>query len=385
MHDLLLVGGGLANALIAHRLSHTHPELRILVIEAGERLGGNHTWSFHASDLTPAQLVWMESFITHRWAEHEVRFPAYRRRLASPYLSIASEQLHARLSNQANLTLRLQSPVKALTNQGVELDSGERIEAACVIDGRGQTASPHLSLGYQKFLGIEVELASPHGLACPIIMDATLPQLDGYRFIYTLPFSPTRLLIEDTRYSDGAVLEEDALRAEALAYAKSQGWQVRHILREERGILPIALGGDIDRFWREPVRLLPCSGLRAGLFHATTGYSLPEAVQLADRLAALPHFDTASLHATIRHHARIQWRRQGFYRLLNRMLFRAALPGMRYRVLERFYRLPLPLILRFYAGRSNGWDKLRILSGKPPVPLLRALRSMRDSSSSRKA
>ena len=67
------------------------------------------------------------------------------------------------------------------------------------------------------------------------------------------------------------------------------------------------------------------------------------------------------------------WADRAFYRLLDRMLFRAARPELRYRVLERFYRLPQPLIERFYAAGSTLADKARILSGKPPVPLGAAL------------
>jgi lycopene beta-cyclase len=47
-------------------------------------------------------------------------------------------------------------------------------------------------------------------------------------------------------------------------------------------------------------------------------------------------------------------------------------------VLERFYRLRAPLIGRFYAGESTLSDKLRILSGKPPVPLVRALKVLKE-------
>ena len=38
-----------------------------------------------------------------------------------------------------------------------------------------------------------------------------------------------------------------------------------------------------------------------------------------------------------------------------------------------FYRLPAPLIARFYAGRPRLSDKARVLSGKPPVPVAQAL------------
>ena len=76
---------------------------------------------------------------------------------------------------------------------------------------------------------------------------------------------------------------------------------------------------------------------------------------------------------TIRDRALAVWKARGFYRLLDRMLFRAAHPDARYKVLERFYRLPQPLIERFYAARSTLADKARILSGKPPVPIGAAL------------
>jgi lycopene beta-cyclase len=62
--------------------------------------------------------------------------------------------------------------------------------------------------------------------------------------------------------------------------------------------------------------------------------------------------------------------------MLTKMLFGAAMPEQRYRMLERFYRLPQPLIERFYAGRSTPADTLRILAGRPPVPIGAALASL---------
>jgi lycopene beta-cyclase len=115
----------------------------------------------------------------------------------------------------------------------------------------------------------------------------------------------------------------------------------------------------------------PCSGLRAALFHPTTGYSLPHAVRLADYIAGLQDdaLDAPRLFAAIREQARLAWESQRFFRLLNRMLFLAGRPESRWRVMQRFYRLPAPLIARFYAGRLRLQDKARLLSGKPPVPV----------------
>ena len=70
------------------------------------------------------------------------------------------------------------------------------------------------------------------------------------------------------------------------------------------------------------------------------------------------------------------WDKSQYYHMLNRMLFRAARPDKRYRIFEHFYRLPPDLIARFYAGELTRWDKLRILSGRPPVPIGPALAAL---------
>ena len=73
------------------------------------------------------------------------------------------------------------------------------------------------------------------------------------------------------------------------------------------------------------------------------------------------------------------WRDRAFYRLLNRMLFGAGRPDLRYRVLERFYGMPEPLIRRFYRGRLTWADRGRLLAGKPPVPVVGAMRVLTES------
>ena len=83
------------------------------------------------------------------------------------------------------------------------------------------------------------------------------------------------------------------------------------------------------------------------------------------------------LHDLTHRFARRLWKARGFYRMLDTMLFKAAEPDERYRILERFYRLDPRLIGRFYAGRSTMLDKLRVLTGKPPVPLGRAVAAIR--------
>jgi len=377
-YDLILAGGGLANGLIAWRLRTQRPELRILLLEQDEHLGGNHTWSFHASDLTAAQRAWLAPLVSWHWSGYEVVFPDFTRSLEGGYCSILSEDFARVLQAALGPVLRTGTRVTAVHPTRVELADGQVLHARAVIDGRGPAPSPHLALGYQTFLGQEVRLAAAHGLAAPIIMDAAVAQQGGYRFVYVLPFGPDRLLIEDTHYIDDAGRDPEQLRANIAAYAEARGWRIEAVLREEQGALPIVLAGDIERFW-DGLQGQPSAGLRAGLFHFTTGYSLPHAVRLADAIAALPAPDAPALFGAIRTEARAEWDKQGFFRLLNRMLFLAGSPDARWRVMQKFYQLPAPLIAHFYAGRLTLADKARILSGKPPVPVLQALAAARKT------
>lgn len=373
--DLILVGGGLANGLLALRLRKQRPDLRLLLVEQGQTLGGNHTWSFHEHDLTQAQHAWLEPMVGNRWPGYEVLFPDMRRRLDSGYASIASSRFHQILMAELVDGVRLNTAVEAVEPQQVRLASGEVLRAGAVIDGRGARQTTHLALGFQKFLGQELRLRQPHGLLEPIIMDASVAQQDGYRFVYVLPLSADTLLIEDTYYADGDSVALGTLRANISHYASERGWAISEVLREEQGVLPIVLSGDLPAFWEE-IRGVPQSGLSAALFHPTTGYSLPDAVRLADHLVALDRWSAAELFTAIRAYSLAQWRQRGFFRLLNRMLFMAGPADHRWAVMQRFYRLREPLIQRFYAANLTPWDRLRIVSGKPPVPVGEALRAL---------
>jgi lycopene beta-cyclase len=377
--ELILVGGGLANSLIAYRVLRERSDFPLLVVERGSSLGANHTWSFHDSDLTVNQRRWIEPLIAHRWSSHDLRFPSRNRVMHDGYNSVTSERLHEFVAPALGHRMRLETEVAEVTPGGIVLANGERIEARAVIDGRGDPGGDHLDIAFQKFLGLFVRLAEPHGLNGPILMDATVEQIDGYRFVYTLPFSNTEALIEDTYYADEPGLDHHRLRSRIDDYANRQGWVISSVTGEETGVLPIVLGGDIDAFWTVGPEGVARSGMRGAFFHPTTGYSLPEAVRLADEIAAIPDLESASLFELTRRRSEELWRRTGYYRLLNRMLFRAAEPELRYRIFERFYGLSGGLIRRFYASRLKWTDKVRVLIGKPPVPVHRALRCLSES------
>lgn len=365
---LILVGGGLANGLLADRLRATRPEVEFVVLEAGDSLGGNHTWSFHGTDVTSSQLEWLRPFCGGEWDSHDVQLPGVKRTIAGSYHSIRSEDFNRVLRQRLGDRVRTRVRARDVSATKVVLESGETLEADAVVDAR---ATPfEFPAGQQKFLGQELELAEPHHLTRPLLMDATVEQLGGFRFIYVLPWSERRVLVEDTYYSDTASLELPQLRQRIAEWVSARGWKIDRVLREEAAALPIPLGGHVP----QPDR--PVIGVAAGLFHATTGYSLPFAVSTAEMICALPKLSALELTSALNRFAREHWESQSFFRLLNRMLFRGTEPEERVRVFSSFYGHSDELIGRFYAGRLTLSDKLRALKrGAPSVPPLRAMRA----------
>ena len=380
--DMIIVGAGLSGLLTAWRCLDVNPELRIAVFESSDQMAGDHTWSFNLTDVAEHLREWIEPFIAYRWDSYDVKFPKRKRTLGIPYCTGNSETLRACVKphiDSGRLKLRLNKSVKILAPDHVILEGGERFEARCVLDARGFEPNGDVFLGYQKFVGHVIKTKQPHGVERPIIMDATVEQLGGYRFVYCLPYSETELLVEDTYYTDGPELQSQEVDARIKEYIRDNlSVDDYEVVRREKGVLPITLAAadiSIESTWNRQAKI----GIRGGFYHAVTGYSFPNALWTAYSLAyeisqlqdeGDPEPD---LRLNVNGDRRGHWENERFLRLLNRMLFRAAKPEERYSVLQRFYGLNQGLIERFYAGELTWRDKARILIGKPPVPIHKAL------------
>ena len=209
--DVVIVGGGLAGSLAAWRLATAHPSLSVRLVEGGPRLGGNHTWSFHDTDLSPGAHHWVAPLVAARWPRHEVRFPRGSRVLSGAYLSITSSRLHEVIAPALGARLHLGARVAHLGVHSVTLESGDEIQARLVIDARG-ALQPPVPVGWQTFVGQELELEADHGLEQPILMDATVPQVGGFRFVYVLPWTARCVLVEDTLYADTPAIDHVTCR-----------------------------------------------------------------------------------------------------------------------------------------------------------------------------
>jgi lycopene beta-cyclase len=378
----VVVGAGLSGLILAWRCLSSNPNVSVIIIDSNHIIGGDHTWSFNINDIESSLHEWIEPFIAHTWEKYDVKFKGYSRRLNIPYCTGNSNSLRACVEpfiKSGRLKLILDTEVIKLTSFDVTILSGEKLTGDYIFDARGFTFDDNIKLGIQKFYGKTIETVKPHNLKYPIIMDATVAQNDGYRFIYCLPFSKNKILIEDTYYSDGLNFDQDKYNKRIDKYIEANDWTEHKVIRVEKGILPITLAVDSKLIekrglkYNEPIKI----GMRGNFYHPVTGYSFPDSVRLASKISKTINSSDKNkrlnLDLEIRKYKLLLYRRDRYFRLLNRLLFKASLPSKRHLVLQRFYTLSESLIKRFYEGNLHKKDKLRILIGKPPVPVLKAL------------
>ena len=390
-HDVIIVGGGLAGGLIALALHRHAPDCRFVVVEAGRSFGGHHRWSWFETDIRLNARALMAGFALNGWDEgYDITFPRLGRTLPTAYRSLASAEFHRALTDELPPEcVMLETKAASLDAAGVTLADGTRLAAKRVIDCRPFKPSKALSGGWQVFLGQQFRCTAPHGLTRPVIMDASVDQIAphgngaAYRFVYVLPLSPTDVFIEDTYYADQPKMDAEVLKGRVAEYAHRNGWK-GEVVDQEAGILPVISGGDFNAALAEvAIPGVALAGARGGFSHPLTSYTLPFAVDnalaIAHLIAKRPDLSGPELAAFCQRRSKRHWRATAYYRMLSRMLFEAAEPDKRVVVFEHFYALRGALVERFYAGRSTWPDRLRILTGKPPVAIPRAIRALFSS------
>ncbi len=365
-YDVVIVGGGLAGQLCVHALAARAPSLRVAVVDKARSMGGNHTWCCHASDLAARSSAetWFESLVDSRWPGYHVSFPGFERTVGGDYLCLRSSSLASaseRVMKGRGWVFLGGESVEGLSDSHVKLSSGTTLNAHLVLDARGGSLEQYAGrAGYQKFVGWEIEVEERGELAMlPLLMDATVEQVDGYRFVYVLPFSPTRFLVEDTYFSRDKRLDVETVRERLGRYLQERGIRRYTLVREEAGVLPMP--------WSKtgPGDALAI-GYRGGFFHPATGYSLPRAVIVADALADVAARVPVAGLAKAAKKALAGLRssfaaNDRFGRLLNRLAFRVVPPTrLRDGVFAYVYELPAAELARFYAGRSSLRDRISL-------------------------
>jgi len=380
--DVVIVGGGFAGIITAMKLLAAKPDRHIVLIETAEKLAGDQTWFFHESELNNTDsLTWLSPVISKEWSECSYQFPRFSSSRAGRCFAIRSEDLRRIANERFGDDIYLNGRATCLSESHVELEGGRIIAARCVLDASGMgTTNPGVSSGalsgFQKSISLEVELESTHDLVAPVVIDATCPQLDGFRYYQLLPWSDTRLQVSEIYYSDSSDINRERIFRSIRSFINRKGWKIRKELREEtRAVaLPLTSSYLTSSIGGEALPI----GRHGGYFHATLGSSVADSVQIAEFLGTVDDLTTQNARDGLVLLRRPWLKKQRFFRLINRWLFYATEPALRYVLMQKIFEQREDVIQRFVSAQTTLIDRYRVLRTFPPVPWERFLRSFSE-------
>jgi lycopene beta-cyclase len=365
LHDIAIVGAGCAGLSLAMRLAQSAPHLSVVLLDSRRQYEDDRTWCFWTSGNTPA-----EDLIDKRWPRWRFANNSNRSILHTGHLHhyacVRSGHFYRHSLQKitaANFKLHLDAPVSAIqaSGAGIQVTAGKpQLMARQVIDTRPE---PHIQAKlYQVFAGFEIETdADAFDPDEAGLMEGMMADTQGFRFIYTLPFSKRRALIELTRFAPDPI-HPAQLDAELAAYLEGRNLHSARIIRQEYGLLP--MGMTAKRTSEDP-RIIR-AGMSAGAIRAATGYAFLRiqdwaqacAASIAKGGPALPHEPESTLRSWLD------------------AVFLTALKQKPQNGADYFLKMAKALspdaFARFMTDAGSVLDHARLVTALPPLPFLAA-------------
>ena len=251
MRPIVILGAGLAGLSLADALLDAGVRRPVVLVDRRRAWGRDRTWcTWQTGPLRFGELATARWW---SWRTCSAGSEVIARTRRHPYIHLDSAIVYDaaldRLGRAPQVEIRTGERVLSVEATGRRPEvrtSRETFQAHAVVDAMG----PHSVLLRsrpagdvelsQRFLGWEVEVDEPvFDPATATLMDFRPADGDGLNFLYVLPFSPTRALIEHTSIGTGG--PPDARRRALLSDELGDrlpvgGWRV---MREERGRIPM--------------------------------------------------------------------------------------------------------------------------------------------------
>jgi len=371
--DFIIAGAGAAGLSLAYKLVHSSLGFGdILIIDRDAKRSNDRTWCFWTDSNTAFDAVvsqqWnMLTFIGHNYHHTSDLTPyTYKMIRGIDFYKALREDL----GNRPNVTWML--------GNIEEIHDGEN-EASIQVDGSlfhgkwifDSTFNPtffkpdptryhHLA---QHFLGWEIETTEncfdPSAIT---LFDFRTPQNNAMRFMYVLPFSPRKALVEYTLFS-ATLLERDEYE-KALREYFSEVLQISdyRIQAVESGVIPMS----DQPFRRRAGRRILNIGTKGGLVKPSTGYSFlrtqrdTDAIVVSLANSGHPfHIPSASrLHLFLDS-------------IMLNLMYRQG-NSMKMIFTELFKNNPIQRLFRFLDEDIRLIELIQVLLSVPPWPFLKA-------------
>lgn len=364
---LLIIGGGCAGLSLARRLAESSVSCPTIVIEPRTEYVDDRTWCFWGS-----QKQGIGDMPLHAWSWIGLSNgkAKVRRSVAeTPYQMLKSIDFYGQAVNRiaagSNVELRLGTSAhstQASVSGGWETETSDGpIWSEFVIDTRPHrdpTADPLL---WQSFVGYEIE--------CPLAsFDAETAELMQFQpagptsidFVYVLPTSSTRALIEFTRISTCCAGTAELTRNLLDQIERLCGGHPHMIIRKEQGSIPMGLPAAPT----VPTTLVRV-GVTAGSARASSGYTFGRIQRWAEACSQTLLAGGAPI-GPLPDSRLLMFMDAIFLRVLKR--HPELGPDL---FIAMFQRVPSARLLRFLTDCPSSLDALCLIAALPKWPFLR--------------
>lgn len=371
-YDYIIAGGGCSGmSLVYHLLSSSLRNAKVLILDNQWHDPPGKTWCFWNKYPLPYQSAQQTSWKDLKFVSNSFSISED----VSPYQYFYVDSKH--FFSEIRSLIQQYPNVDIATEEVIDIR--EEGEAAVVTTLKNEyTASyvfnsiptniPDNQQQYyslkQHFLGWFIETEIPTFEKGKItFMDFRVPQYGETRFMYVLPFSETKALVEYTLFSEFLLTREE-YQHELKTYLEHQaGLPPFKIMGEEYGIIPMT---DYP-FQRHRGKHIINLGTAGGFTKASTGYTF-KSIQ-ADVAAIVSSLEKKGHpHYQRKHKKRFKWYDT---LLLHIILNKGHITKSIFDVL--FKKNKIKLILRFLDEKTFWWEDLYILTRLPWKPFLQAI------------
>ena len=281
--DYIICGGGASGLLLSNALlSDKHfNDKKILIIEKDSKTDNDKTFGFWNDKESV-----LDNIVFKEWEYAEFRDSnSHNSFLLSPYKykMIKSNEFYLsigdKISKASNFTY-LNSTVNEIdqVNNKVKTNDGEFSSSIIFSSIYNEVSFKKYPLLKQHFIGWTIETKNENFDDNKItFMDFSVDQKDEIRFMYILPFSKNKALIEYTLFS-GEIINDDEYEKEIKAYLKKKNILNYSIVEKEKGMIPMTcypfFENNTDTYFQ--------IGTAGGWSKPSTGYTIKNSIEKID-------------------------------------------------------------------------------------------------------
>ena len=281
--DYIICGGGASGLLLSNALlSDKHfIDKKILLIEKESKTDNDKTFGFWNDKESV-----LDNIVFKEWEYAEFRDSnSHNSFLLSPYKykMIKSNEFYLyigdKISKASNFTY-LNSTVNEIdqVNNTVKTNDGEFSSSIIFSSIYNEVSFKKYPLLKQHFIGWTIEIKDESFDDNKItFMDFSVDQKDEIRFMYILPFSKKKALIEYTLFSSD-IISDDEYEKEIKAYLKKRNILNYSIFEKEKGMIPMTcypfFENNTDTYFQ--------IGTAGGWSKPSTGYTIKNSIEKID-------------------------------------------------------------------------------------------------------